>query len=120
LIDVSPVSISFGNRIIGSSSVPVPVTVSNSGAAAAILGPITVGADYVISNNSCGAALAPGASCSVSVLMRPVGFGPRPGTLSFTSNAEGSPHQVTLTGSGCRPLAPSGNRTGASGDSCSP
>jgi hypothetical protein len=118
-IDVTPASISFGDRLIGSSSVPVAVTVTNSGAAAAILGSMTVGGDYLITGNTCGVSLAPGTSCSVSVAMRPIGFGPRPDVLSFTSNADGSPHRVTLTGSGCRPFTPSNNRSGGK-YSCSP
>ena len=119
IVSVKPSTISFGNRLIGTRSPAVTVTVENSGGAVAILGPLTISSDYVIVSTTCGASLEAQASCTADVAMRPIGFGPRPGSLAFTSNADGSPHSVGLGGAGCRPPAAAGNR-GTSSDSCAP
>jgi len=119
VIEVHPLTISFGNRLIGTQSPSVPVTIANSGGADAFLGPLTVPSDYLIVSTTCGTTLAAQASCTVDVAMRPLGFGGRPGSLFFTSNADGSPHIVGLGGNGCRPPGASSNR-GAAEDSCAP
>jgi hypothetical protein len=119
IIDVKPSTISFGNRLIGTQSPAVTVTIGNSGGAAAILGPLTVSNDYVIVSTTCGTTLATQSTCSADIAMRPIGFGPRPGSLFFTSNADGSPHTVGLGGDGCRPPGAASNR-GTASDSCAP
>jgi len=119
IIEVRPTTISYGNRLIGTQSPSVSVTIGNSGGADAVLGTFTVTDDYVVVSTSCGATLAPQSSCSAELAMRPIGFGPRPGSLSFTSNADGSPHQVGLGGNGCRPPGAAANR-GGGGNSCAP
>jgi hypothetical protein len=118
IVEVAPVSISFGDRLIDTQSPAVQVTLRNSGGADAILGPMIVPADYVILSTSCGTSLAMQSSCSAQVAMSPAGFGRRDGALTFTSNADGSPHSVSLTGRGCRPPSITGNRTGTSSDPC--
>ena len=50
--------------------------------------------------NACGASLAAGANCAISVTFTPSTGGTRSGTLTITDNAAGSPHTVTLTGTG--------------------
>jgi hypothetical protein len=119
LVNVSPSEISFGNRLIGSASASVRVMVRNSGGASAVLGPFTTSPDFFVLGTTCGATLEPQATCTADVAMRPIGFGPRPGRLTFTSNAQGSPHIVVLGGAGCRPFPAGGNR-GGSGDNCAP
>lgn len=119
VIAVSPVSIGFGNRLIGTQSVAQRVTVSNEGGATASLGALSASLDFVIVNSNCGPSLAQGESCFADVAMRPLGFGARAGELSFTSNAVGSPHRVDLLGLGCRPFA-LGNNRGGGASSCSP
>jgi HYDIN/CFA65/VesB family protein/ASPM-SPD-2-Hydin domain-containing protein len=104
ILNVSPLVIGFGNRMIGSSTTAQRVTVKNVGGAPATMNPLAISFDFTIENTSCGASLAPGTSCTVDVSFRPVGFGPRGGTLTVTGNDTESPHVVNLTGSGCRPF----------------
>ncbi|HET7731439.1 MAG TPA: choice-of-anchor D domain-containing protein [Usitatibacter sp.] len=102
-IRVQPAFIGFGERMVGVPGAAHRVTIANVGAMAAQLGPLEAGADYIVSSN-CGATLAPQGTCTADVVFRAVGFGPRPGRLQFTSNADGSPHSVDLLGTGCRPF----------------
>jgi hypothetical protein len=53
---------------------------------------------------TCGASLAAGNNCTVTVTSAPSVIGPRNGTLTFTDNGTGSPQVVTLSATGV--LAP--------------
>jgi hypothetical protein len=56
--------------------------------------------DYLITNNTCGASVAGGASCSVSVAFKPTVTGTRKATLKVADNGGGSPQTASLTGIG--------------------
>jgi hypothetical protein len=120
LLRISPVTIGFGSRLIGSQSSSQTVTIQNVGAAAAAsvsLASSTV--DFLIAGNSCASTLAPGASCTATLAFRPLGFGTRFGSLIVTSTAVNSPGLVGLGGTGCRPFAAASSRFGF-GPSCAP
>lgn len=104
VLNVSPLSIGFGDRMIGSGTTAQHITVKNVGGAPATLNPLTISLDFTIENTSCGTGLAPGASCTVDVSFRPIGFGSRGGTLTVIGNDSASPHVVNLSGAGCRPF----------------
>jgi len=72
---------------------------SNPGSAALSISGITATSGYAVTHN-CGASLAAAASCTLSVTFTPAGQGAAPGSVSVASNAAGSPHAVTLTGTG--------------------
>jgi len=104
---VSPSSLSLGSQPLGTTSASQAVTISNTGGAALTLGSITSTGDFGQTNN-CGASVAPGGSCAISVTFTPSNTGGRTGTLAITDNAAGSPHSVSLTGSGIA-LSPAAN-----------
>ena len=56
--------------------------------------------DFFISANTCGASLAPGASCQVTVRFTPTATGARSATLNFNDDGGASPQTVALSGSG--------------------
>jgi hypothetical protein len=85
---------------IGQTSAPLSVTLTNSGSATLNISSITASGDFHISNNTCGATVAAGANCAVSVTFTPTKKGARKGTLSFSDNAPGSPQTVALSGTG--------------------
>ena len=116
VIEFSPTVIGFGDRSIGRASGTQRITVTNVGAVEATLGPLQAGPDYLVTSQ-CGATLAPQASCVADVAFRPIGFGPRAGSVQFSSNATGSPHRIDLLGRGCRPFSV-GRRPGQ--DPCAP
>lgn len=120
LLQISPSSIGFGDRVIGSQSSAQTVTITNVGGVAATLSLTTTSIDFLIAGNSCGTSLAPQATCSALVAFRPLlGFGQRLGSLVVTSNASNSPQGVALSGTGCRPYVGAGNRIGSSSN-CAP
>jgi hypothetical protein len=115
VIRVSPQSIGFGDRMGGTASSPQRITIVNDGGANAV--GLTIGvntAHFRVINTSCGPLLAAQASCFAEVVFQPFGFGPKRDTFSVRSNAPGSPHTVSLSGAGCRPVAVTQSRGGVS------
>jgi PKD repeat protein/type 1 glutamine amidotransferase len=98
-LSVSPGTLSFGNRTVGSPSPASSVTVTNTGTAPATITGVSSTGDFAQTNN-CGTSLAAGASCTANVTFTPTATGARTGTWSLTSNAPGSPHTVALSGAG--------------------
>ncbi len=104
VLNVTPTLIGFGGRMAGTLSTGQRVTVTNTGTADATLQPFVIDLEYRIVANTCGATLPVGASCYADVAFFPLGFGPRPGTLTIDGNDAASPHNVKLDGTGCRPF----------------
>ncbi len=103
----SPLSLSFGSEAVGATSSPQVVTLTNVAnfqfSSIAVNQVVTGGpdsSDFVISNNTCGSSLGPGAQCTVSVEFKPTATGNRSGTLNFFDNGGCSPQQVLLAGTG--------------------
>jgi hypothetical protein len=101
----SPPSLNFGSEPVGATSSPQVVTLTNVASSGAIaISQVGTGgpdsSDFVISNNTCGSSLGPGAQCTVSVEFKPTATGNRSGTLNFFDNGGCSPQQVLLAGTG--------------------
>jgi archaellum component FlaF (FlaF/FlaG flagellin family) len=103
-ITVSPSSLNLGTIAVGNTSSPKSVTVTNVSAATVIFtGFVFAGAaagDYLISANTCGATIAAGANCSVSVEFKPITTRTRNAKLNVKNNGGGSPSSVNVTGIG--------------------
>jgi trimeric autotransporter adhesin len=118
---LSPVTMSFGDRLLGTTSGTQRVTIRNIGSAPAVISSILASPDFLVSGNTCGLSLAPASTCFADVALRPVGFGPRTGSLFVNSNAADSPNVVGLGGTGCRPFSSSSSRFGVgTGFNCAP
>jgi hypothetical protein len=103
---VSPASLTFGSENIGTSSAAQNVTLSNSGTGPLSIATVAVSgtnaADFT-SVNGCGASLAVGANCTISLTFTPKGSGSRAATLAVTDNTNnvtGSTQTVALSGTG--------------------
>lgn len=99
-VTLSTLLLNFKKVVIGQTSAPQAVTLTNTGGATLNISSIVASGDYHISNNTCGATVAAGANCAVSVTLTPTKKGARNGTLTFTDNAPDSPQTVTLKGTG--------------------
>jgi len=120
LIRISPTSIGFGSRMIGSASQTQSVSIQNVGAADATnVSVSSTSIEFFLAGTTCGSLLPAGATCAASVGFRPLGFGGRFGTLVVTSSAPNSPF-ITLSGTGCRPFISGGGRFSDGASSCSP
>jgi hypothetical protein len=98
-IAVFPASLDFGTQTVSTATVTKLVSITNIGADTLNFSAITAGGDFV-AITSCGTTLAPGASCQVAVRFTPTAVGSRTGALTITDDAAGSPHTVSLVGTG--------------------
>jgi len=112
-ISVSPASYDFGDVLVGESSTPVELTISNSGPLALVISGMTLldtsncSLDVNGGANPCGSTtptIAMGANCTVTVTFNPSSAG-APGTsLIINSNDPDEPTLiVSLTGNGVLP-----------------
>ena len=103
-IDVTPTSIAFGNVAIGETSSVRPVTITNSGNAPLNLTSVLMtntGSGQFTNNNTCGAVLNPGASCTAGVSFTPNASGAQSGVLTIASNdSNEATTLVNLSGTG--------------------
>jgi len=100
---LSATSISFGDQVVGVSSTPHAVTLTNTGNIALTITSITISGtnsrDYS-QTNTCGTSVSAGGSCTITVTFKPLTLGTRSATINITDNAPGSPQQVALKGVG--------------------
>src|SRR5207302_6330224 len=99
VVTLAPPSLTFtGNQTVGTKSLPIPVTLTNSGNATLILPKDGIAASLNFSTSNCGNSLAAGASCTISVIFTPTMPGLLTGMVTITDNAADSPQIVNLTG----------------------
>ena len=108
---VSPVSLAFGNQLVGTTSLAKIVTLTNAGSAGSTLNVNTklitgANANNFAQTNNCGASLAAGASCTFSITFTPSAVGARGATLSVgTSDPVNPTVSSALSGTGTAPVA---------------
>jgi len=95
----SPTSLVFSPQVLGTSSAPQSIALSNTGTAPLGINSISATGDFGVSSG-CGSSLNAGASCSLSVIFTPSTFGTESGTLTVSENADSSPVNLGLSGTG--------------------
>ncbi len=114
-VGLAPTSLDFGNQLLATTSAPMTVTLTNTGAAALTINSFAASSDFAATSTGASACptspatLAAGANCTINVTFTPTASGARTGTLSLADNAGGSPQIMTLSGNGTAPgvgLAP--------------
>ncbi len=102
VFNVSPSSLDFGNVAVGSSS-DRPVTVTNTGATNTLnISSASISEDgFSVIPTS--ATIPAGNNQVFNVTFEPTANGPYTGTLIFSDDAPGSPHNVDLSGMGYIP-----------------
>ena len=96
----------LGNQLVTTSSTAQVVNVTNSGNAPLTISSIAIGgtnnSDFAQTNTcpSSSATLAASANCTISVTFTPTVAGSRTASIVVVDNAPGSPHSITLTGTG--------------------
>lgn len=104
VIRLSPASLAFGNQPIGTTSATKTVTLTNISAAAVSLTSILPSGDFATPSKTCGASLAAGASCTVTVAFKPSVTGAVSGDVTVSYPGEGSPQRLGLSGTGQNPI----------------
>jgi sugar lactone lactonase YvrE len=105
-VSLTPTSLAFGSAPIVSSAqastttgTSLNITIKNTGSAVLQLGGFSTQGDFYESDN-CGATVAAGATCTLTVKFVPTALGHRTGTLTITDNAGGGSQSVSLEGDG--------------------
>jgi Bacterial Ig domain len=105
IVVVAPTSLAFGNVVVNSTSASQAVTLANTGGAAFTNITIAVPAPFtrVLGGaGDCGATLAAGANCTITVTFKPTATGAATGSIAITSTTiyavTGAP--VGLSGTG--------------------
>ena len=99
---LSASDLTFGEQLVGTTSAPQTVTLSNSGDLPLALSGIVASGDFE-STNQCGSSLAPALSCTMQVVFLPTARGVREGALTINQESVASPLVVSLTGTGLAP-----------------
>jgi trimeric autotransporter adhesin len=102
-VSLTPTSIAFPASIVSTTSGAQTVTLKNTGTATLTVSSIALGGTNptsFVEIGTCGSSLAAGASCLLFVGFKPASAAAFSATLTVTDNAAGSPHSVTLTGTG--------------------
>ena len=106
VVSFSPNTLAFGNVVVGTSSSPQPLTLTNTGNATLKITKIQMtqpnAADFSQTNN-CGTQVLAGANCTINVTFTPTTTGARSANVTVTDNAAGSPHKVLVSGTGLAP-----------------
>jgi hypothetical protein len=110
---LSPASLSFGQENDGAATAPQILTLANTGSALLSISSIAIqGPDFFdfVQSNNCGAGVAAGANCAISVQFKPESSGyTSTASLAVADNAPGSPQTSSLTGTPLPPVTPVGN-----------
>ena len=102
-VSLSVAAVTFNTQTVGTSSGAKSVTLTNTGTGALTIAGIAitgVNASDFAKTTTCGASVAAGAHCTISVTFKPTATGSRTAAVTITDDATGSPHSVTLTGTG--------------------
>ncbi len=103
VVSLTPASIAFPATPVGSTSTAQVVYLRNTGSAALTISSIGftgLNPSSFVQIGTCGTSLAPGTYCLILVAFRPGSAASLSSVLTVTDNAAGSPHNVTLTGTG--------------------
>src|SRR5207244_3900870 len=102
-LGLAPTSLDFGNQLLATTSAPMTVTLTNTGAAALTINSFAPSGDFAATSTGASACptspatLAAGGTCTINVTFTPTASGARTGTLSLADNASGSPQIMTHT-----------------------
>ena len=101
----SPASVAFSSQLVGASSLPQQVSLTNAGTAPLVITGVSVSGtnagDFQLQSNCVpNSPLTPGASCTISVTFTPSFSGTRVATLQVYDNAFASSQGMGIAGTG--------------------
>src|ERR1017187_7782878 len=100
-VSLSKKKLTFPTQVVGTTSIPKTVTLTNLGSAALTIRSITSTdpTEFQVTN-TCGASVAAGGSCDINVTFSPTASGTRTGKIRITDSELGSPQTITVAGTG--------------------
>jgi hypothetical protein len=101
VVQLSPQTLSFPAAVIGQSSNPESITLTNTGnGSLTVTSIVSNDTEFTETDNCTNASIQPNGSCTISVTFTPNTAGTRSGTLTINDNASGGFQTVSLTGIG--------------------
>jgi len=98
-VTLSTNNLTFSNQTLNVASPAQPVTLTNTGTGDLDISSIATSGDFG-ETNTCGATVAAGNGCTISITFTPTVTGTRNGAVTITDNAGDSPEKINLTGTG--------------------
>ncbi|MBZ5507999.1 MAG: choice-of-anchor D domain-containing protein [Acidobacteriia bacterium] len=102
--DLSTASVGFADQLVGSTSAPAAVTLSNAGNAPLPIASVTLtgtNAGDFSETNSCGTSLTAESSCTISITFAPTAAGTRTATVAISDGL--GVQSIALNGAGLAP-----------------
>jgi len=105
-VALTPQKLAFGNVNLNTTSnltnqnVPATVTLMNAGTVPLQVSSITTTGDFAETDNCVGTVAAGGGTCTINVTFTPTQLVAETEQLAIADNAAGSPHLVSLSGTG--------------------
>ena len=96
---LSDIALSFTTPV-GQASRAQTVTLTNSGTAVLALSSVTIRDTSYAMTSTCGATLAPSASCTLSITFKPQTASDLPSAIIISDNDPQTPHTIRLNGTG--------------------
>jgi hypothetical protein len=110
---LSEISLSFTTPV-GQTSRAQTVTLINTGSAVLVLSSVAIRDTSYAMTSTCGATLAPSASCTLSITFKPQSAADLPSAIIISDNDPQTPHTINLHGTGTTapsPAAPAATPT---------
>jgi hypothetical protein len=101
-VSFSPTTpLSFNPQLVGTTSTPLTVKLTNTGATTLTITSISVHKPFLLgSKTTCGTSVAPGAKCTLSAVFEPTVMGLKTGLLVLNDSASSKPQVIELSGTG--------------------
>jgi archaellum component FlaF (FlaF/FlaG flagellin family) len=100
VLKITPLALNFPAQAANTAGAPLDITLTNNGDTELQVTDILVSGIDFAESSTCGASLAAGASCAITVTFKPATTGPRLGTMSIVTSDRGSPRLLALSGIG--------------------
>jgi hypothetical protein len=99
-VSLSPKKLTFRTQVVGTTSAPKTVTLTNLGSGTLSIASIKSTDSEFAPNPTCGTSVPAGGSCDLNVTFSPTASGTRTGKIKITDSELGSPQTVAVTGTG--------------------
>jgi hypothetical protein len=96
---VAPASLHFGSQGVATTSAPQTITISNPAGVSFNITNIVASGNFT-QTNDCGASLAAGAHCTITVSFSPTSTGLDSGAITLSDSTPSSPVAIPLSGTG--------------------
>jgi hypothetical protein len=109
VVSLSSTKLTFSSTLVGAKATAQTVSLKNTGNAKLTLNTAafeisgTDPSSFLKTSTTCGASLAAGSSCTITIAFAPKEPGALTAVLELTDNASGSPQKISLNGTGVGP-----------------